>query len=145
MEVKKLGYFIICLIICFVKSHYGVMSILRATGLTYSKTCVKQKISKRPKIGFQDQLSLNAGQKYSKEHSAIPWSILQYFQPSLSYHLSSRSLFCVFWSGNFTQDLLYYQGAQWLSGRVLDSRLNRKGRGFEPHQHHCVVVLEQEH
>ena len=32
-------------------------------------------------------------------------------------------------------------GAQWLSGRVLDSR--PKGRGFEPHRRHCVVVLEQ--
>ena len=28
----------------------------------YSKTCVKRPLSKRPKIGFQDQLSLNAGQ-----------------------------------------------------------------------------------
>ena len=41
----------------------------------YSKTCVKQPLSKRPKIGFQDQLSLNAGQKYCRmlqgEHSAI--------------------------------------------------------------------------
>ena len=41
----------------------------------YSETCVKQPISKRPKIGFQDQLSLNAGQKYCRmlqgEHSAI--------------------------------------------------------------------------
>ena len=33
-------------------------------------------------------------------------------------------------------------GAQWLSGRVVDSRL--KGRGFEPHRRHCVVVLEQD-
>ena len=33
-------------------------------------------------------------------------------------------------------------GAQWLSGRVLDSRA--RGRGFEPHQCHCVVVLEQD-
>ena len=41
----------------------------------YSKTCVKLPLSKRPKIGFQDQLSLNAGQKYCRmlplEHSAI--------------------------------------------------------------------------
>ena len=41
----------------------------------YSKTCVEQPFSKRPKIGFQDQLSLNAGQKYCRmlqgEHSAI--------------------------------------------------------------------------
>ena len=35
-----------------------------------------------------------------------------------------------------------YVGAQWLSGRVLDSR--PKGRGFEPHRRHCVVVLEQD-
>ena len=33
-----------------------------------------------------------------------------------------------------------YLGAQWLSGRVFDSR--PRGRGFEPHRRHCVVVLE---
>ena len=33
-------------------------------------------------------------------------------------------------------------GAQWLSGRVIDSR--PRGRGFEPHWRHCVVVLEQD-
>ena len=32
------------------------------------------------------------------------------------------------------------RGAQWLSGRVLDSR--PRGRVFEPHRRHCVVVLE---
>ena len=32
-------------------------------------------------------------------------------------------------------------GAQWLSGRVLDSR--PKGRGFEPHRRHCVVSLSK--
>ena len=30
----------------------------------YSKTCVKRSLSGRPKIGFQDKLSLNTGQKY---------------------------------------------------------------------------------
>ena len=35
------------------------------------------------------------------------WSILQYFQPSLSYQLLLRSLFCLFLSGRFTQVLLY--------------------------------------
>ena len=34
-----------------------------------------------------------------------------------------------------------WEGAQWLSGRVLDSR--PKGRGFEPHQRHCVVSLSK--
>ena len=33
-------------------------------------------------------------------------------------------------------------GTQWLSGRVLDSRL--KGCRFEPHRGHWVVVLEQD-
>ena len=50
--------------------------------------------SKRPKIGFQDQLLLNAG------------------QPSLSYHLSLRFLFCPFLSGRFTQFLLYHKWAK---------------------------------
>ena len=34
--------------------------------MQYSKTCVKRPLAKRPKIGFQDQLSLNAGQKYCR-------------------------------------------------------------------------------
>ena len=32
-------------------------------------------------------------------------------------------------------------GAQWLSGKVLDSR--PKGRGSEPHRRHCVVSLSK--
>ena len=35
-------------------------------------------------------------------------SILQYFWPSLSYHLSLRSLFCLFLSDHFTQVLLQF-------------------------------------
>ena len=33
-------------------------------------------------------------------------------------------------------------GAQWLGGRLLDSR--PRGRGFEPQKLHCVVVLEED-
>ena len=32
-------------------------------------------------------------------------------------------------------------GAQWLGGRVLDSR--PKGSGFEPHWRHCIVSLSK--
>ena len=35
--------------------------------------------------------------------------------------------------------IILLSGAQWLSGRVLDSRL--WGCGFEPHWRHCVVSL----
>ena len=72
----------------------------------YDKTCVKQPLSKRPKIGIQYQLSLNAGQKYCRmlqgEHSAILLTIIS----SLNYHLSLRSLFCLFLSGRFMQVLM---------------------------------------
>ena len=41
----------------------------------YSKICFKRPLKKKAKIGFQDRLSLNAGQKYCRmlqgEHSAI--------------------------------------------------------------------------
>ena len=43
-------------------------------------------------------------------------------------------------SRNSVTQISLYIGAQWLSGRVLDSR--PKGRGFQPH---LRCVLEQEH
>ena len=70
-----------------------------------SKICVKRPLSKRPKIGFQDQSSLNVGRSIAK---CSKGSILQYFWPSINYHLSLRSLFCLFLSGHFTQFLLLY-------------------------------------
>ena len=43
--------------------------------ILYSKTCLKRSLKKKTNIGFQGQLSLNAGQKYCRmlqgEHSAI--------------------------------------------------------------------------
>ena len=59
---------------------------------------------RRPKIGFQDQLLLNAGQTYCR---MLQESNLQYFRPSLSFHLSLSSLFCLFLSGCLRQVLLY--------------------------------------
>ena len=63
--------------------------------------------------------------------------------------MDTRSCLGKFWHPN-TLSLVSFagltlekcQGAQWLSGRVLESRL--RGRGFEPHRRHCVVVLEQD-
>ena len=53
-------------------------------------------------------------QKKTKTHKTLSWTIFE-----------------------FKQDL----GAQWLSGRVFDSRL--RGCGFEPHRRHCVVSLSK--
>ena len=38
---------------------------------------------------------------------------------------------------------VYVPGAQWLSGKVLNSR--PRGRGFEPHQCYWVVSLSKTH
>ena len=69
----------------------------------YSKTCVKRPLLKRPKIGFQYQLSLNAGQKYCRmlqgEHSAIRLT----FRYRL---LTLGSFFLSISSGRLTQVLL---------------------------------------
>ena len=74
----------------------------------YSKTCVKRSLSKRPKISFQDQLSLNVENLMQVKSIAecSNGSILQYFRHSLSYHLSLRSLLCLLLSGRFTQVLM---------------------------------------
>ena len=73
--------------------------------MVYSKTCLKRPLSKRPKIGFEDQLSLNAGQKYCRmlqgEHYAILSTIIK-----LSFVIKTFVL-SFFFSGRFTQVLLY--------------------------------------
>ena len=78
-------------------------TLLKKKNVRYSKTCPKRPPKRRSKIGFQDRLSLSAGQKYCR---MLQESILQYFRPSLSYHLSLRPLFCLFLSDRFRQVLL---------------------------------------
>ena len=70
----------------------------------YSKTCLKWPLKKKTKTWFSrqcDRLSLNAGQTYCRMLQG------QYFRPSLSDHLSLRSLFCLLLSGRIRQVLLY--------------------------------------
>ena len=64
-----------------------------ANSYKYSKTCVKWPLSKMLKISFQDQSSLKQVESIAE---CSKGSILQYFRPSLSYHVSLRSLFCRF-------------------------------------------------
>ena len=66
------------------------MSWMAGKGISYGKTCLNCHSKRRPKISFQDRLSLNAGQKYCR---MLQESILQYFRTSLSYHLSLRPFF----------------------------------------------------
>ena len=79
----------------------------RATeyGNIYSKIYTVKPVlsgySKKTKIGFQDQLSLNAGQKYCREPSAILSTFIK-LPFVLKTFVSS-----VFLSGRFRQVLLY--------------------------------------
>ena len=51
------------------------MLLSSCSQIKYSQTCLKQSLKKKTKIGFQDQLLLDASQKYYRmlqgEHSAI--------------------------------------------------------------------------
>ena len=69
----------------------------------YSKTCVKRPLKMKIKDWFSRLIRINAGQKYCR---MLQESILQYFRPSLSYHLSLSPLFCLFLSGRSRQVLL---------------------------------------
>ena len=79
---------------------------------------------KRPKIGFQDRLSLNAGQKYCR---MLQESILQYFLPALSDNRSLRPLFCPFLSGHLRPVLLCYIYRRWERGGSVVECLTRDG------------------
>ena len=73
----------------------------------YNEDCTVKPVlsghSKRtPKIGFQHRLSLKLMQVKSIAECS-KGSILQYFRPSLSYHLPLRPLFCLFLSGCLRQ------------------------------------------
>ena len=73
----------------------------------YSKTCLKRPPKKKTKIGF---LVFKTNYHFMQVKSIAKCSkgsILQHFRPSLSYHMSLRSLFCLFLSGRLRQDLLY--------------------------------------
>ena len=84
--------------------------------LIYSKTCVKRPLSKRPKIDFKTNYR---SMQVISIAECSKGSILQYFRPSISYHLSLRSLFCLFLSCRFTQVLLYVQSAIGMSPCVF--------------------------
>ena len=99
----------------------GVHAKLIRWNTVYSKTCVQRPLSKRPNIGFQDKLSLNAGQKYfrmlQEEHSAILSTFIK-----LPFVIKIFVLSIL--SGRFTQVLLY-------NSKSYKNRCNRMIIGIE--------------
>ena len=56
--------------------------------------------------------------------------------------MESQAIVILYMDHDMRFPTMWFAGAQWLSGRVLDSR--PRGRGFEPHRRHCIGVLEQD-
>ena len=86
--------------------------------MKYSKTCVNDHSQTDRKLIFKTNYRLMQVKSIAEcSHYRLmqvkriaecsQGSILQYFRPSLSYHLSLRSLFCLFLSGRFAQVLPY--------------------------------------
>ena len=74
---KRDGYNIQLSVVCG-----SISLIVTSTVTTYSKTCLKRPLKKRPKIGFHERLSLNAGQKYCRmlqERSSTIVSTFSFF------------------------------------------------------------------
>ena len=78
--------------------------LLSVTSESTVKPVLSGHSKRRLKLGFKTNyrlMQVKSIAEYSKG------SILQYFRPSLSYHMSLRSLFYLFVSGRLRQALLY--------------------------------------
>ena len=75
--------------------------------LEYSTFCLKRPLKKKAKIRFQDDHSL---MKVKSIAECSKGSILQYFEPSLSYHLPLRPLFCLYLSDRLWQVFIVVAG-----------------------------------
>ena len=70
---------------------------IQCMNMLYSKTCAERSLSERPKIGSQNQLLLNAGQKYFR---MVQWAFIR-----LPFNIKIFVLSIL--SGRFTQVLLF--------------------------------------
>ena len=62
-------------------------------------------------------------------------------QPIIALYFEFELLYLSFIPQGLVHLSQWLEGVQWLSGRVLDSRL--RGSGLEPHRRHCVVSLSK--
>ena len=65
-KICNLNFFLSRVVLEIIDDVKNLTGLLTVQIPWYSKTCVKQPLSKRPKISFLDQLSPNAVQKYCR-------------------------------------------------------------------------------
>ena len=81
-------------------------------------------------------------QSYMKSRSNIDLSKVKGYLHSMGKSVPENALELLNSVEQYQKVSACSLGAQWLSGRVLDSR--QRGRRIEPHRRHCAVVLEQD-
>ena len=95
-----------CLLITKCKAFsalsYGMVEIFSSNNTV--KPVLSGHSKRTPKLVFKTDYLLMQVKSIAE---CSKGSILQYFQPSLSYHLSLKSFFCLFLSGRLRQTLLY--------------------------------------
>ena len=132
----------------FVETAFGRMGHLVAT--TFGS--LRQLVENLSKIG-QNLVEIGSKTDLYRKIKLFTYTVLTspiYFHTSFSISISVflvlKALICHFLGPPIASEMMVHafhiKGAQWLSGRMLDSR--PKGSGFEPHRRHCVVVLEQD-
>ena len=115
----------------------------------YSKTCVKGPLSKRPKIGFQDQLSVNAGQKYCR--IKLPFVIKIFVLPCFNVRFTQVLLYFPFQKDPFffqktasAQDILVLmaqvtsKGSDELAQDILVLMAQVTSKGSDEPAHPCL-------
>ena len=99
----------------FLKNKNLIFKIRRSKVTDYAALSSHSK--RRPKIVFNTNYRLMQVKSIAE---CSKGSILQYFSPSLSYNLSLRSLFCLFFSGRLRQVILYFKASLFSVIRQLD-------------------------
>ena len=104
--VKVIKLWSISFFIC--KQCFHLQIVRKGRQMWWKTITVKPVLSghskRRPKLVFKTNYRLMQVKSIAE---CSKGSILHYFQPSLSYHLSLRSLFCLYMSGRLRQVLLY--------------------------------------
>ena len=115
------------LLLWFSQCCFGYSSLFSVYSIFVPLFCEKQSFARCKEVLVNEAHYAVYSKTYLERHSNKPintdyplmkvkriaecskGSILQYFRPSLSYHLSVLSLFCLFMSGRLRQVLLYSQ------------------------------------
>ena len=103
MYMSQLFEILVHITNALIKAQDNTNALIKAQDNTV-KPVLSRHSNRRPKLVFKTNYRLMLVKNIAE---CSKGSILQYFRPSLSYHMPVRSLFCLFVSGHLRQVLLY--------------------------------------